>query len=136
VDRELRKVGVANRVRPGMGHVLFALFEKDDRIIKEIVERADVSPSTLTGILAQMEKHGLIVRRTDKEDARAVRVRLTPLAKSLEKKLRRAEAQVRKVLHADLSMDELKMVKHALARITSAMRANEARPQPGKRSSN
>jgi DNA-binding MarR family transcriptional regulator len=125
VDSVLREVGVADRVRPGMGHVLFALFEKDDRVIKEIVERADVSPSTLTGILRQMEKHGLIERRADDEDGRAVRVRLTRLAKSLEKRLRKAQVRVHQVMYADLTPAELRGVKQALARMTNAMREHE-----------
>jgi DNA-binding MarR family transcriptional regulator len=134
VDSALREVGVADRVRPGMGHVLFALFEKDDRVIKEIVERADVSPSTLTGIIRQMVRHGLIERRTDEEDGRAVRLRLTPLAKSLEKKLRRAQVRVHKIMCADLTSAELLAVKRALSRMTTAMRQHEARPKRRKRS--
>jgi DNA-binding MarR family transcriptional regulator len=135
VDSALREVGVADRVRPGMGHVLFALFEKDDRVIKEIVARADVSPSTLTGIIRQMVRHGLIERRTDDEDGRAVRLRLTPLAKSLEKKLRKAQVRVHKVMFGDLSPAELLAVKLALSRMTTAMREHESRPQRRKRNS-
>jgi DNA-binding MarR family transcriptional regulator len=133
VDRALHEVGVANRVRPGMGHVLFALFEKDDRVIKEIVERADVSPSTLTGIISHMEKRGLVERRADDDDGRAVRVRLTPLGKSLEKKLRKAQVRVHQVMHADLSGRELTAVKLALARMTRAMREDEATPRRASR---
>ena len=114
-----------------MGHVLFALFEKDDRVIKEIVERADVSPSTLTGILRQMEKHGLVERRADKEDGRAVRIRLTPLAKSWEPRLRKAQVRVHKVMYADLTPAELYAVKLALVERLCAMRDHEA--QLGKR---
>ena len=127
VDRTLREAGVADRVRPGMGHVLFALFEKDDRIIKEIVQRADISPSTLTGILAQMEKQGLVERRADEEDGRAVRVRLTALGKSLEKRLRKAQVHVHKVMHSDLTSAEQDAVKRGLSRMTDAMREDEAK---------
>jgi DNA-binding MarR family transcriptional regulator len=133
VESALQEAGVADRVRPGMGHVLFALFEKDDRVIKEIVERAGVSPSTLTGILRQMERHGLVKCRADEEDGRAVRVRLTPLAKSLEKRLRKAQVRVHKVMYADLSSAELQAVKQALARMTSAMRDHEFHRQRRKR---
>jgi MarR family transcriptional regulator, organic hydroperoxide resistance regulator len=129
VESALQEAGLSDRVRPGMGHVLFALFEKDDRVIKEIVERADVSPSTLTGILMQMEKHGLVVRRADKEDGRAVRVRLTPLAKSLERRLRAIQVRVHKVMYADLTAPELRAVKQGLARMTSAMCEHEARQE-------
>ena len=65
----------------------------------------------LTGILQQMEKHGLVERRTDESDGRAVRVRLTRLAKAMEIRLRKAEGLVRKVLHTDLSPGELQVVK-------------------------
>ncbi|MEX2093259.1 MAG: MarR family transcriptional regulator [Pirellulales bacterium] len=134
VESALQEAGLADRVRPGMGHVLFALFERDDRVIKEIVERADVSPSTLTGILRQMEKHGLVERRADAEDGRAVRVRLTRLAKSLEQRLRKIQVRVHKVMYADLTAAELRAVKQGLARMTSAMREHEGSREEGTRS--
>ena len=81
-----------------------------------------------------MEKQGLIQRRTDDEDGRAVRVRLTPLAKSLEKRLRKAQVRVHQVMYADLTPAELRAVKQALARMTTAMRDHEARRPPTKRS--
>jgi DNA-binding MarR family transcriptional regulator len=134
VESGLREAGLAERVRPGMGHVLFALFEKDDRVIKEIVERADVSPSTLTGILLQMEKQGLVERRADPEDGRAVRVRLTRRAKALEPRLRKIQVWVHKVMYADLTAAELLAVKQGLARMTSAMREHETSQEQGTRS--
>jgi DNA-binding MarR family transcriptional regulator len=134
VESALQEIGVAGRVRPGMGHVLFALFEKDDRVIKEIAERADVSPSTLTGILRQMQRHGLIERRADAEDGRAVRVRLTPRAKALEKRLRGAQVRVQRVMYADLSDAELRTLKRSLARMAAAMRDYELRRQRRARS--
>jgi DNA-binding MarR family transcriptional regulator len=133
VDRVLLEVGVADRVRPGMGHVLFALFEKDNRVIKEIVERSDVAASTLSGILRQMEKHGLVRCGVDAEDGRAVRVRLTPLGKSLEKRLRKAQVRVHEIMCADLSEAEIRAVKKTLARMTQAMREHEAHCPPARK---
>lgn len=133
VERALQEADVADRVRPGMGHVLFALFEKDDRLIKEIVARTDVSPSTLTGILKQMEKNGLVKCRTDENDGRAVRVSLTPRGKSLEKRLRKAQVRVQKIMYADLSAAEIAAIKQTLARMTVAMRDHEFHLQQRKK---
>lgn len=126
VERALEDVGASERVRPGMGHVLFTLFEEDARLIKEIVTRTDVSPSTLTGIIKKMEKQGLIKCERDREDGRAVRVRLTPLAKSLEKRLRKAQVRVQRIMYADLSAAEILAVKKTLARMASSMREDDA----------
>jgi DNA-binding MarR family transcriptional regulator len=76
-----------------------------------------------------MVRHGLIERRTDEEDGRAVRLRLTPLAKSLEQKLRKAQVRVHKIMYADLTSAELLAVKRGLSRMTAAMRDHEA-PSP------
>ena len=130
VEAALREVGVADRVQPGMGHVLFTLFEDDDRLIKEIAARADVSPSTLTGILKRMEKNGLVRCRADELDGRAVRVRLTPRGKSLEKRLRDAQVRVQTIMYANLSAAEITAVKRTLARMTASMSDHEIHIQP------
>lgn len=80
--RELRLGnGLAQHVRPGRGHVLFALFHEDDVIIKNLVQRTELSPSALTRLLIDMERRGLLARHRDARDGQAMRVRLTRLGR-------------------------------------------------------
>ena len=86
LERALFDRGLDEHLSPGMGHILFALFENDDCNIKEIVARTQLSFPTITVLLAQMEKTGLIERRRDRKDGRAVRIRPEVLAALIEGK--------------------------------------------------
>ena len=40
LERVLAELGLDRHLRPGMGHILFTLFERDDLSIKEIAARS------------------------------------------------------------------------------------------------
>lgn len=113
-----------------MGHILFALFEKDDRVIKDIAARVLLSYSTLSGLLARMEKAGVVACRRDDADGRAVRVCLTPLGRSLEPKCHQVVQRINQVMLAGLSGAEIDEAQRLLARMNDAMRAEEKRLGP------
>ena len=49
-ERVLKDMGLDQHIRPGMGNVLFALFEHDDQTISEVAQRLKLAKSTMTGI--------------------------------------------------------------------------------------
>lgn len=108
-----------------MGHILFVLFEQDDCIIKQIAQRVELSPSTLTGMLKRMERAGIIETSPDENDGRAVRIRLTRLGRSLRKRCRIVEKTVVRVLCADMSPAETAAIKQGLQKMVASMRADE-----------
>lgn len=114
-------------IQPGMGHVLFALYEEDDRTIKDIAARSQLAGATLTGLLTRMEKAGLIVRSRDLNDARLVRVRLTPTARKLEAKCHAMVRQITEVAYAELGEKNVARASAALQRLTTAFRQEERR---------
>jgi MarR family transcriptional regulator for hemolysin len=119
----LAETGLDEHLRPGMGPILFALFEEDNRSIKEIAARVQLSSSTLTGVLVKMERANLIERRRDPADGRVVRVRLTSLARSLEPRCRQAVNYFDKVIGEGLSDAEIREAKRLLRGFTEAMRS-------------
>ena len=109
-----------------MGHVLFALYERDDRIIKDLAARVKLSYSTMTGLLSRMERAGLIeCRKRFAGDGRAVRVKLTPLARSLEARCFKLLNDVSAVLESDMTPDEIRLLKTLLARMIETMRKDD-----------
>jgi DNA-binding MarR family transcriptional regulator len=136
LERTLRKFGLDRHVRAGMGHILFALFENDDCNIKEIVARTQLSFPTITVLLGQMEKTGLIERRRDRQDGRAVRVRLTPLTRSLEPKCHQVVRRLNDVIQQGMSRAEVRRLRDLIARMIRSMREDEASddraPRPGR----
>ena len=123
VERVLKDKKIDHLIAPGMGQILFALFEKDDRIIKEIAERVGLSQSTLTGLLTRMEKSGLIDRKRDAVDGRAVRVRLTTLGRSLEDRCWSVLEEMRSLVRKALSDDETATLRDGLNKLSASLRA-------------
>jgi DNA-binding MarR family transcriptional regulator len=68
-------------VRPSYGSILLPLFEEDGLRIGELGERARLSKQTMTTLIRQMERDGLVTRTQDGGDGRAWRIRLTARAK-------------------------------------------------------
>lgn len=128
LERTLRDLGLDRLVSPGMGHLLFALFDEDDCIIRDLAERTRLSFPTLTQMLRKMEASGLVRTRRDPEDGRAVRVRLTPLGRSIEPRCRKVLVRLNAVLESGLSRKDVVRSKKALARMIENMRRNEGEP--------
>ena len=70
-------------VRPAYGSVLMPLFEQDNMRIGEIGARARLSKQSMTRLVAQCEADGLVRRRADAGDGRAIRVELTSRGRRL-----------------------------------------------------
>ncbi|MCZ6672626.1 MAG: MarR family transcriptional regulator [Verrucomicrobia bacterium] len=81
--------GLDSFIKPGMGNLLFALYEHDGQTKTELASCLLLSKMTITRLVRQVESHGLVITVRDERDGRANRVNLTPLAKSLETKYRR-----------------------------------------------
>src|SRR6185295_12537877 len=107
LERTLRGLGLDRLVSPGMGHLLFALFEEDDCIIRDLAEKTRLSFPTLTQMLRKMEAAGLVRSRRDPDDGRAVRIRLTPLGRSIEPRCRKVLARLNAVLESGLSRHDV-----------------------------
>lgn len=130
LERVLVEEDLDRYVRPGMGHILFTLFEQDDRSIKEIAARSQLACSTLTGLLARMEEGGVIERRRDEQDGRVIRVRLTPLGRSLEPRCRRTVQRLDGLFQEGMGGPSVRRAKRLLQRMMEIMKAEE--PAAGK----
>ncbi|MGE5544148.1 MAG: MarR family winged helix-turn-helix transcriptional regulator [Bacillota bacterium] len=67
--------------------VLFALLEEDGSTLKEIGTKAQIDSSSMTVLVDKLENEGLLERRLDSQDRRAIRVFLTPKGKDLAEKV-------------------------------------------------
>jgi DNA-binding MarR family transcriptional regulator len=74
--------------------------QKPDQTASEISAMLGKHPSTLTGVLARLEERGLLLRRTDAEDRRRARFRLTAAGKKIDRdRAGTVEAAVRRALN-------------------------------------
>jgi DNA-binding MarR family transcriptional regulator len=113
----LAKTGLGEHLIPGMGNILFVLFEEDDLPMKAITERASIAASTLTGMVKRMEAAGLVERRRDGADGRSVRLALTPLGRSLRPRCLELAERMEGFLNAGLSGGEQEMLRELLSRV-------------------
>lgn len=121
LDRLLAEMGLDEHLRPGMGNVLFALFERDDQTISEIADRLRVSKSTMTGTVRRIKQAGLITTRRDRNDGRAVRLKLTALGRSLEPCCRELARRIDGVVCRKFSDKQRAELKEMLAAMIESM---------------
>lgn len=132
LEDSLRQHGVRGYIRPGMGPLMFALFEQDGRTLRELGEMADLSPSTITELAQKLEKAGVLSRERCERDGRAIRVTLTRLGRSLRQPLEAVSREVNGILHGHLSASEIRRLKRTFAGMIVALRAfrGETREAP------
>lgn len=87
----LRPLGLS----PAQYDVLEFVWREGSISPKAVIERRAVEPSSVTGILARLERDGFVMRETDPDDRRSLLVKPTEKARALEEA---ARATVRSVL--------------------------------------
>ncbi|HZN71122.1 MAG TPA: MarR family transcriptional regulator [Micromonosporaceae bacterium] len=68
------------QVRASYGSVLLPLWEQDGLRMGELATRARLSKQTMTTLVRLAERDGLVTRRPDAADGRAIQVWLSPTA--------------------------------------------------------
>ena len=106
-------------VRPAYGSVLLPLFEADGRRIGALTTQARVSKQTMTSMISQMERDGLVERRPDPRDGRATIVALTPRARAFRPVAERALADVNALLTRTVSRTALATTRAVLKEMMS-----------------
>lgn len=64
--------------------VLLALWERDQRKVKELGQQLQLDSNTLTPLLKRMEQNGFVARQRSQEDERSVIVSLTDKGRETE----------------------------------------------------
>lgn len=103
--------------------VLACLTDEDGAMVTRLAKFALLEQSRLTRIIDQMAEKGLVRRAPDPEDARRVRVYLTPEGRTLALRLvadaRGHEADILALLSSDDAATIKPMLKALLARLDS-----------------
>src|SRR5258708_27117720 len=80
---EMRRLGTSLQA----WRVLAALHDKDGRRMGDLSTTTSIEVSTLTRLVDNMEKEGLVARRRDAADTRAVLLHVTPAGRRLTKRI-------------------------------------------------
>jgi DNA-binding MarR family transcriptional regulator len=129
LEHLLDETGLGEHIKPGMGSLLFALFREDDRTISEVARELQLARSTMTGMVARMKKARLISVVKCRQDSRAVRLRLTPLARVLEPRCHELAARVERILSGDLTDPESRELRRSLSTVIGTINAQLGPPR-------
>jgi MarR family transcriptional regulator, organic hydroperoxide resistance regulator len=103
------------QVRPSFGSILIPLFEEDGLRIGELARRSRLSKQTMTTMVRLVETSGLVERRPDAEDARAMRVFLTAIARKFRPAAEEALRELETAAKRTRTAEELVTVRTWLA---------------------
>ena len=114
---EMRRLGTSLQA----WRVLAALREKDGRRMGDLSATTSIEVSTLTRLVDNMEKEGLLARRRDASDTRAVLVQVTPAGKQLTRRIVPIAERYEKVALKGFGGAEAEALKAALRRLYANM---------------
>lgn len=81
-------------VYPGQPPLLMRLFELNGLSQRELADKMNITPATLTVMIDRMQKTGLVERKADSRDQRISRVFLTEKGRSAAVEVKRAIREV------------------------------------------
>lgn len=108
--------------------ILTSLRGEQWRTQLELARSLGIEGPTLTRHLDGMERAGLVVRRRDANDRRAVRVELTDAGRDLHSRLRKNVIGFDERLRVGLSAEEIEQARAILARLEHNVRGEEDKP--------
>ena len=116
-SEEVRPLGATLQI----WRVLAALHERDGRRMGDLREITSIEVSTLTRLVDGMETKGLVARRRDAADARAVTLHVTPAGRRMTRIILPIAVRYEKVALQGFSESEAKVLKTALRRLFDNM---------------
>jgi DNA-binding MarR family transcriptional regulator len=114
---EVRPLGASLQV----WRVLAALRERDGRRMGDLSRTTSIEVSTLTRLVDNMEKGGLVARRRDAEDARAVALHVTPAGRKLTRRILPIAKRYETVALKGFTTGEADVLKRALRQLYDNM---------------
>lgn len=101
----------------GQPPMLFILSKKNGQSQKELADRLNVKPSTITVMLSRMEKAGLVERRQDDEDQRVSRVYITEEGKNVCEKAKEVMKNLEEECFGNFTVEEKVILRRLLLQI-------------------
>ena len=99
------------------GHILYVLWQQENMPIVELSRRTGLAKTTLTSMLARMERQGHVIRCYDPEDRRQIRIRLTERARKLEEKYQEVSDEMTRVFYKGFSDGEILKLEAGLEKV-------------------
>lgn len=120
---------------PGMSltsaSTMRALEERGPSRLSDLAAREGVTQPAMTQLVTRLERDGYAERGGDPDDARVVRVRLTPLGAQVLRDRRAARAQRLGGMLARLSAEDVEAIAAAVPALDRLIAMDHSTPTPG-----
>ena len=100
--------------------VMLALWEAEPLRVSELADRLSLEPATLSPLLKRLEAGGLVTRRREPADERAVAVTLTPAGRRLRSRAEQIPPAV--IARLGIGLTELEELRDRLTTVIGAAR--------------
>ena len=110
------------RLRPAHVAVLGALLDASPLTAGELCARGEVEPSTMTGLLRELESRGLIERERRVKDERTRAIRLTPRGHGAARVAVRTRASAQALVLRALGREQSGQLSLLLGQLAAALR--------------
>lgn len=107
------------------GRILYVLWGKDGISISQLSAQTSLANTTLTSMLDRMEASGLIRREPSPKDRRALLIRLTDKARSLQADYDRISQQMNERYYEGFTEAEVRQFEAYLERVLSNLEGEE-----------
>lgn len=87
--------------------LLLLIAENDGIIQRDLAEKMDVRPSSMTEMLSKMEHLGLVHRKQDEKDQRVMHIFLTEQGRAIAEESKKANAKLTDTLFQALTEEEI-----------------------------
>ena len=123
-DRMLAEADV-DAFNGAQGRILYVLWQEDGITISQLSAKTSLANTTLTSMLDRMEAAGLVSRFPAPNDRRALLIRLTEKARSLQGEYDRLSDQMNALYYKGFTPKEIQTLEGYLERILSNLEGSE-----------
>lgn len=122
-EKQLEQYGITQQQGKLLGFLHFSK-RKDLEISRKTLQEAmNISGPSVTSILDRLEKNGLIVRTSSKEDGRALNVLVTEKGEGLIEKVHKIFKETDEQMLTGLTEDEIETLRSLLAKVHANVEA-------------
>lgn len=126
LKQALETSSLHDHIKPGMGNLMFALYEQDRQTKTELAQKLHLSKMTITRLVRDVERQKLVTTVADDRDGRATRVLLTPLARELEPDYHRLAIQLEERIAANFTPKQISDFRRHLKTLVHSLEDNNA----------
>ena len=125
---EAKLANEGNGLTSAQSGVLFYLGSADGALIGEAAEALDLAPSAMTGLVDRMTRAGLVERRPDPKDGRALRLHLTDHGRAARAEAKAGLAHLNAHLTEGFTDDEIAVVARWLSSLQTKFPKGDSAP--------